>query len=230
MPTAVIGPFQYRPLRTRITSPSAASLDSSHSTARCGPCTSAGERNDLTGAESTRSRTSCAVLTRANCSKTLAACRRPEQHRRTGEAHCNSASERETAAQWLRGCVLVAPRVSCTWGLCRPSDTHISPGQSTCSSSQVGSVAHAGSGNCKLGRCGDRRLSDAAIERTSRCGTEHVAAAVASPVVVAVDESGDGPSGVGLGREALPAEQFVWRTTTNEPRHRRRPRTHRRER
>ena len=76
IPRRVRGPFQYRPLRTRMTSPELARRDSSHSTARRDPATSPVEMNDRVGAASTCSRTSCAALMRAKCNEKLSECLR----------------------------------------------------------------------------------------------------------------------------------------------------------
>ena len=71
VPRRVRGPFQYRPLRTRMTAPELARRDSSHSTARRDPVISPVVMNDRVGAASTCSRTSCAALMRAKCNEKL---------------------------------------------------------------------------------------------------------------------------------------------------------------
>ncbi len=74
IPRRVRGPFQYRPLRTRITAPELARRDSSHSTARRDPTTSPVEMNDRAAAASTCSRTNCAALMRVKCNEKLSEC------------------------------------------------------------------------------------------------------------------------------------------------------------
>ena len=67
IPNLVFGPFQYKPFRTRRTSPSAANRDNSHSTARRDPGNSAAAMKPRAGAAAIFSRTFSAALMRGNC-------------------------------------------------------------------------------------------------------------------------------------------------------------------